>query len=273
MEGDRMTLEARGFLSNHVERQKSALRQIHQERFDLVDQVSDLAQRLMPTVATVSRSKKNLLACAFFVRGLQALQGGIIMAERGMVTEARILARTVLETLFYLAANLKQEEFGHRLDRDHVARFEKIANAHTRLSPSTEPSQEVKELNKALDAIRNTAGDGQSLAVYEVARQAGMTVTYESYYRGLSTDSAHPTVLSLSSIWQIDPDGRPTGVLWGPEVRDVSDTLEILALFGILLLDQVNLLIGDKDAERTSLDLSRKYLQLRGIEPSSTVTS
>jgi hypothetical protein len=265
-----MTLEARGFLSVDVERQKDDLRRAHHERFDLVDQVSDLAQRLLPHVATVTQSRQNLFACAFFVRGVQILQGAIIMAERGMVTEARILVRSALETLFFLGATLKQNEFGERLGRDHIARLEKLANAHARLSPPHEPSDEISELDKALDMIRGAAADGQSLGIFEVAQRAEMTATYESFYRGLSTDSAHPTVLSLSPIWERDSDGRPTGVLWGPEVRDVGDTLETLAFVGILMIGEINLLIGNEDVEGASHLLSRKYLELRHIEPAQS---
>jgi hypothetical protein len=56
-------------------------------------------------------------------------------------------------------------------------------------------------------------------------------------------------------------------VLWGPEVRDVSDTLETLVFVGILLIDEINLLIGNKDVEATSLIVSRRYLELRHIDP------
>jgi hypothetical protein len=262
-----MTLEARGFLSAHVERQKEDLRRAHHERFDLADRVSDLAQRLLPHVATVTRSRQNLFACAFFVRGVQILQGAIIMAERGMVTEARILLRSALETLFFLGATLKQDEFGERMGRDHIARMEKLVNAHARLSPNREPSDDNSELEEALDMMRGAAANAQSLGIFDVAQRAEMTATYESFYRGLSTDSAHPTVLSLSTIWQRDSNGRPTGVLWGPEVRDVSDTLETLVFVGILLIDEINLLIGNKDVEATSLIVSRRYLELRHIDP------
>jgi len=84
-----MSLERRGFLPDFVDKQKHALRHAHQERFQLADRVSDMGQMLLPKVSTIARSRQNLLVCGLYVRGLQTLQGAILMAERGMVVEAR----------------------------------------------------------------------------------------------------------------------------------------------------------------------------------------
>ena len=194
-----MTLENRGFLSEFVEQQRLEVRQRHRERFDLADQVSDLGQRLMPQIAAVPRSQQNLLACGYFVRGLQTLQGSVLMAERGMVAEARILLRSALETLFYLGAALKDKEFANLLDRDHVARVEKLIGAHRRLSKDGAPKKFVQEAEVSLEQIRTKLGEGQTLPIADVARRAKMMPTYEGYYRGLSTDAAHPSSLSLAT--------------------------------------------------------------------------
>ena len=98
-----------------------------------------------------------------------------------------------------------------------------------------------------------------------------MDVIYQGFYRGLSTDSAHPTVMSTSSHFERDSDGSPVGLLWGPELNDkerLQDTLYLMALVGILMNDTMNVLVDDQIIESESHKLSRSYLKLRGHTPS-----
>jgi hypothetical protein len=62
-------------------------------------------------VTTVSSGSEQLLVMLqFFVRATSNYQGAIILAERGMTVEARILARACLETALYALEQLVQKE-------------------------------------------------------------------------------------------------------------------------------------------------------------------
>lgn len=269
-----MSLARQGFLSNELDEVRGRLRHKNAEPVALLDSISELGQKIVPRITTLSPTRQNLMAGAFFLRGIQSMQGAILMAERGMDLEARTLARSALETLFYLGAAVKEEDFAEDFMRDHVSRLDKLAKAHKELAISDDEDHET--LRTAIDGARDIAGEGRPLAIRATAIRAGMDVSYQGFYRGLSTDSAHPTVMSISSHFSREPSGRPTGLLWGPEIQDndrVQDTMYIIALVGIQLIDTINTLIGDSDVNRESHRLSRMYLKLKGHAPAEDLSN
>ncbi len=260
-----MSLETQGFLSPELEKLKTLQRQKHAEPFGLLDQASELGQQALSKVSLLKPTTDNLLASIFFVRGLQTVQGAILMLERGMILEARTLSRGAIETLFYLGSATKDPTFSQDFFRDHIYRVDKLAKAHERIAVA--PEDDHNKLKTAIESARDIAGEGRSMAISDAARRANMMNIYEGFYRGLSTDSAHPTVMSISSHWDKDADDKPCGILWGPEVRDddaLLDTIFVVVLVNLLLIDTLNELTKDEQIERNSHELSRVYLRLKG---------
>ncbi|MFN4017573.1 MAG: DUF5677 domain-containing protein [Reyranella sp.] len=269
-----MSLDRDGFLSVDLDCLKDRVRWDCPDVAGLVYDVSALGQKLLPTTASLPQTRQNLLAGVLFLRGLQSVQGAILMIERGMDLESRTLVRSAFETLFYLGAAAKEEEFVEDFMRDHIHRVDKLARAHRELSLA--PEEDYAKLNTAIEEARDIAGAGRALSIRDAAKRAGMDTSYQGFYRGLSNDSAHPTVMSVSSHWARDEQGAPTGLLWGPELHDrerVQDTLFLIALVGILLIDAVNSLIDDKAVEQESHALSRTYLSLKGHTPSAELSA
>src|SRR5713101_7073425 len=98
---------------------------------------------------------QTLLAARLLMRGMSAFQGAIVMAERGMTTEARTLARSCFETVFCLGALRKDPRFVEAFTRDDASRRKKLACALLKLdddSSGLEPAHTGK-LTRFLDEL------------------------------------------------------------------------------------------------------------------------
>lgn len=97
-----MSLESEGYLSPDVGSWIAKHRSQHPEPFGLADRMNRTAQRAMMGCSVPDNDNRALLVVLLFARGLSSFQGGVLMMERGMSVEALTLARSRLETSFYL---------------------------------------------------------------------------------------------------------------------------------------------------------------------------
>lgn len=241
------------------------MRQQHGRRFNHLAQISELGQKVLPMFAGYPRENYYLITGALFMRGLQSLQGGIIMIERGLNHEARTLTRSCFESLFYLGASVRDPEFSNRIALDHIHRMEGLSRAHSKYSSE----EDRADLTAAIEEMKKVGKDakGKQLGISDAADSAEMRMMYDGFYKGLSNDSAHPTLMSLKALWDMDEATNTVrGLQWGPanvgpEAHD--DTLELLSLVGICLIEEANKMVkSDKvTAELEALSLEYKAMQ------------
>jgi hypothetical protein len=115
-----------GFLSEDIDKWRLEKRVKYPEHFKLVTDINRTAQGMLPLIGNFPPHVDALLVCGFYVRAVQ-YQGSILMAERGLITEATTLMRSTIETLFYRvdvglreAGHLKPHEC-HVIDERQVA--------------------------------------------------------------------------------------------------------------------------------------------------------
>jgi Family of unknown function (DUF5677) len=157
------------------------------------------------------------LAARLFIRGLSSFQSAILLAERGMIQDAR----SCLENVFCFGALRK--------DRDFLGKFEK-ADLHSKKTfanalrvGNLKPEPEVAEkLSEFLDDLERSGERAEKLKWKEVANLAGLGNVYDVYYRGLSNDAAHPSLIALKRYCEVDENNELKGFRWGPDV-DVKD--------------------------------------------------
>jgi hypothetical protein len=83
--------------------------------------------------------------------------------------------------------------------------------------------ESVDKLSDYLEARKSDAGSSIDLSA--LAAKHGLGGIYDTYYRGLSGDAAHPTITSLNRHVLEDADGNLAELKWGPDVEDVGDTI------------------------------------------------
>jgi hypothetical protein len=99
-----MSLESDGYLSPDVGKWIAKHRSEHMAWFELANRLNRVCQRAMLGAVVPDADNRALLVILFFARALSSYQGAVLMVERGMSVEALTLARSCLESSFYLGA-------------------------------------------------------------------------------------------------------------------------------------------------------------------------
>ena len=224
-----MTFQASGFLSDTLTAWTASTRQARGDWFSLADRVNALAMRTVYELQPASSSDKQLTGVLLFRRGVQSFQGAILLGERGMSADARTLVRSCAETAIALGGLATIDGFIDRLIEDHDRHRLTLANALLSDGDSLNAlSPDQAEQLRAVAAEikgRYAAPGPNSLKWDQVAHKANMRSLYDTVYRGISGDAAHPSIDALNRHLRADAAGTIEATTFRPEAGDVADTL------------------------------------------------
>ena len=223
-----MSIDRDGFLSPDIIQAREENRARHASEFEMVAEFNREAQFALLTVGTLPRTKQNLFASGYYIRGLQSLQGAVLVAELGLMSEGYTLLRSGLETLFHLGATISSDDFVEHLARDHVKRMRTTIGGYKKAV--TDPEVDTTDLEALLASMLPDGVDPGTMSIEAVAKRADLSPLYDGAYRSLSHAHAHPSLLSLASIWEKDDDHQTSGVRWGPERGDDDELPTFLML-------------------------------------------
>lgn len=131
---------------------------------------------------------------------------------------------------------------------DDADRRRKIAKALLRLpADSGLSADQLEKLSRFITGIDESGIDARPVSIVEAARLAGLTEIYDTYYRGLSNDAAHPSITALNRHVEADSTNVIRGLRWGPDVSDVGDTVNSACTGCIYLVAWINDLFGLTD--------------------------
>ena len=262
-------MDQKGFLSQENEEFRAKNRQRYEAGFDHCRRLSDIGQRLLTEIATKPTVEQTLTAVGLYVRGLQSLQGSILMAERGMVTESRTLVRATLETHFYLGAERKHPMFYDLLFMDYIARTSKNAVSALAATMQHLPGEDLSEALAGAKAFKKEFEEiAQALQIRTAADKAGMLLQYDTIYRNLSTYAAHPTLASLEIHWDRDDGGHRVGVNWGNDLGTDAlyrDLFREIFLVGEDFIKEMNEIAKDHQISLALQALGRSFLETTGM--------
>jgi enoyl-CoA hydratase/carnithine racemase len=144
-----------------------------------------------------------------------------------MTVEAQTLARSCLESAFFLCAAAADTGFADRLVSSDTAHKKKVATwltspeaAVTELS-----SEQLDKLRGFLANIKKAAPSAALLSIKQAADAARLSDVYETVYRDLSDRAAHPSLNSLLRHIELDDHGNAVALHFGPEMKDLPETV------------------------------------------------
>jgi hypothetical protein len=226
-----VTLEKDGFFSSHAERLRLRTREIQPFKawFDYALRLNRLGYEMLLSWDTLT-SREIIALNGSFVRVHNSFQSALILAERGLVSDARGVLRTAVEWAIAIHALAKDGGFLEQMveARHHAER----TFARESLKFNNHPSAEtLVKLNKAIeDADAFEASKSRKLKgiVWEQVAVAPHLhqLLYQAFYRDLSSDGTHATISSLERLLNVEEDGQITAIKAGP---DTNGLVELLA--------------------------------------------
>jgi len=257
-----------GFLSEVMGEFARAIREDEAPHwFDLADDLSAAltraAFRNSENAAVEQTSfQQRPVAHALLLRSLASFQGVVLMAERGMVTQARCLARSCLEEAFAMSGLHDRPDAFLRHLRDDEAAARK-GQAKAVLATGDERRYDAAALRKLIAESPKNRG----LGVNEVADLGPLSDLYLAY-KILSDDGAHVTVRNILRHMSMSPDGKEwRGFSVGPaRTREIVEALNFALMAFLSVGVAYSNLIGDLEANRELSGLSNRYHALPNME-------
>ena len=255
--------EASGYLAPMMSEASARFRSENEEWFALADGVSSALQRMafknMEAAATQSNSfEQKSVSHLVLLRSAGNLQGAILMAERGMVIEARTLVRSVLEDAFCMAALHDQPDvfLDHLKGDDALARK---GQAKAILKAGKFKHMSETELNAFIAGIPKL----KNLGMEGVAQLGPLRDQYLAY-RVLSNDGAHPSATSLARHMAFNDERTAwTGFLVGPGRKaQIVEALNFAVMAALPIGIAYSVMLGDDESNEEFARLGEVYRAL-----------
>ena len=199
----------------------------HQSIFALADDVNDLCHTSMFELEPHSRVIHEMLASTLYLRVVSNYQGTVLLLERGMMSESRVLARAMLEAIFSLVAIGNDPSLAYDYvyeDRNSRLKFlQKFMELHHGKLPEGSSETEIQKLEKELkdDIVSNPR---KVRTTKEWAQEADLLSWYLTAYPLLSM-SVHSKVRDLEQYLILDDKGEIKEFKWGPDDTGVEIVL------------------------------------------------
>ena len=197
------------------------MRQKYSEAFEFAEALNEYANKKLVEITATRTNKRHLTVAALVPRLLTAYQGCVLLAERGLASEASLLSRKVLEVTFKIVAIAKSEETATKyIEADEVSRREilkKLRNLTT-VTRTPEEHESIERLHAEAAAAVSTH-KLHAPTTRDYAEWAGLLDYYNSAYAYFS-QAAHATVRDLEATVDIDEHGDPVAFRYGPSEQD-----------------------------------------------------
>jgi hypothetical protein len=230
-----MSFEKEGFLSQEAEEYKSKVINDNQGLFHLCFELNTLAHGFKYDLQVHNQDAQEMILGCLLIRLLNNFQGIVILTNYGLVIEAKILLRSMLETLFILKICCEDKDFINKyIKSDQVYRY-KLLNI-----PENNPDRIFDALREyATKDIKKQVKENikvdniKEFEIYELAEKAGLKSHYDSAYR-LLCNTSHSGVRSLEEYLVLD-EKREVQILNSGPIEKDFDLVLITAMDNLCL--------------------------------------
>jgi hypothetical protein len=216
------------------------------------------------TVTEKGFADPRVLAVMIMSRALSNFRGVFLLAEGGLIVEARALVRCCYENTFWLAGLLADGNAFVAQMREDEARSRKVRGELVLKKKTTVLSDEtVEKIRKQLRLIKKRWPTARRLSPKDVALSGVLSEGYLIYTQ-LSADAAHPTLTSLSRhIGQTKNGEKLIDVVPTPRDRELIETLDWACNAILGACSAVNEILGGTPAGQQLNALADRYSMIR----------
>ena len=231
-----MSFKTDGFLSPTMATYTATLRRItpYELWFKYAEELNRLGQEILEGHETSVGENQRLITTVLFIRANQSFQAAIILAERGMLADARTVLRSAVEGAIALNAIANDPTFDQKLIEAHLNFQRRTANVVL-----SEPDYRGQHSDAEIEQMRETVKDveAQEVAAGYAFRDIGWSTVatkhcrdlYDLLYRPLSNDGTHTNVNAIHRFLEFD-GSNPIGLRFGPSTHDLVEVLKMACL-------------------------------------------
>ena len=276
-----------GFLGEGIETWIKKFRQENKELFDLCVDINRFTHETLSKLIIHSKDGQKILSSAMFTRIVSQYQSIIILMERGLINEAKIILRTMLDGLFILVAMSKDRKYVNYYINDDIEKRKESLNRFSK-NPSGNfddlkkqlPDTEIEKLLQKIKEEKNAReSEGLKLKGRINTKQWAKLAELEGlYYRmySLLNASVHGLSRELEQYADVDATGEIIGMNWGPCIEGIDIALTTAADLLIIALVNIHDLFDIEKSElyefhRRINDIAIKSQEMRIIPMSKCI--
>jgi hypothetical protein len=269
-----MSFDAQGFLSPAIASFRTPVRQVavYKQWFDFAEELNRLGLDMLRDHEVPRDDNQRVTIAALFVRAHQSFQAALVLAEMGMLADARVVLRSAVEGAIALNAVANDPGFieqltdAHRVNQRKTARLI-LNNPDYRSSCSSEEIAQMEATVQEVDAIEAATNKKLRDITWADVAVKNCKDLYELLYRLLSSDGTHTNINSIHRFLTFDPAGQLTGVKVGPDTSDMVTVLKAACLMFLWAADPFARAFNqDNIRDRIKADIQR-FAELPQDEP------
>jgi len=234
-------LDKEGFLSCEIEAVIKLVRARYAPWLGVVYEINRFAVKAQHEIDVHVGDLREMLVSTLFARTLANVQGSVLLIERGMQTQARILLRGSMESLFNLAAITGHPELADNFAAaDEVVRKRMLLKSRVWLVETlreevqaTATDSKLTEINESIRAM-----NAKELKTIDLAKMAGLEHWYHTVY-ALFSASVHSTVRDLQTHLVLGDGGQVIGLQNEAAIEDLDNLLAVAAEVLLVALDSL----------------------------------
>lgn len=272
-----LAFEHEGFFSPELDRFRDAIRTTHPTKpwFDFALDLNRIGFDLLRQAKTLTTDNALFTMHGVFVRTHQSFQAALLLAERGLIGDARTVLRSGFEGAIAIQALAADPNFVQRLIDAHYINQRKIARivlddpqyqAHYNAAEIAE-MQRVKADVDAMEAAPNPKL--RDITWADVARDYCPDL-YQLLYRQFSSDGTHTTINSINRYVISDGNMRITGFRAAPDGEGTVEVLSAACLLFFWAADPFALAVNRPDITAQIQQELARFGTLPGAFPGTT---
>ena len=214
-----------GFLGKEIRAVISDIRSTYSDLFNLCYDLNKLCHETLFKIDAHSEEAQELLIATLYLRIKSSFQAVVILSERGMIPQAKVVLRSILEALFTLCALSKKAELCDiYMQADQIKKLKQINKFRMLKSGLPEKAKE-SEILKLQQELKDDIEKRKikSFSAEQWAKEAELHDIYLSAYTVLC-DPVHTSVKELEKYLVLDDD-EIKELKWGPDTDDLEIVL------------------------------------------------
>jgi len=233
-------IDKQGYLSKDIVQYENQAQEKFSELFDYYRSVNEFGQDLIFQLKIQRAHLHHWSLAALMIRALSTFQSIYILLKKGIISEAKVLHRTLIEIKYIIVAIEKNND----LAKDYLGQEEvelKRIFRNSQKWPNEIPegikmeeiAAKIKELNQQIKNHKI-----KKFTTKAWATKANMLGNYETYYSLLCLAS-HANSADVKNHFVFDDNGIISTFKWGPDFNNTPDTILSTIQTALIIIESI----------------------------------